>query len=201
MQNCFGMLPKITRGAFTQAGKRFSQKRTFIPLGQSKSTLKPQQLRTAGLFTYASTSNRQQKEQYLFFYALLKHDCKTMSKFLEQEFNINTPIGDNGFTALHFLASQKCDSKEHEISRMATLSMLLKSGAYHNIKDETGNTALHCAVDSRNLSVIKLLLYSGSSWLIQNNNGLTALQLAENNGLGEFFNKIVDKVCAAYGKV
>lgn len=69
------------------------------------------------------------------------------------------------------------------------IQALCENGADVNLQDACGNTALHIAVMKRDLDAIDELLKSGARMDIQNNAGLTAIQIldaVEHKDIGPF---------------
>ncbi|CAL5873590.1 uncharacterized protein PFLUO_LOCUS7871 [Penicillium psychrofluorescens] len=87
---------------------------------------------------------------------------------------VETQIVDNqGWTSLHVAVGTATDE--------STVPLLVKNKADVNFQNpQTGNTALHLAVEWRRPRIILFLLEKGAAIDILNNEGLTPLQLAAN---------------------
>ena len=117
-----------------------------------------------GIFHYAAMYD--QGYPIIFFHEKLQ-------KFFKKIPILDVP-SENGATPLH-LACSKGSKKAVDI--------LLDLGANINAVDNEGNSCLHHAVNSSNLTILKKLLIRGADKTIINKEGKTALQLAqENNG-------------------
>jgi ankyrin repeat protein len=62
---------------------------------------------------------------------------------------------------------------------LAAATLLLKAGADIAATGENGDTALHRAVGSGNVELVKLLLTNEAPRLVQNNDGYTPLGMAQ----------------------
>lgn len=100
--------------------------------------------------------------------------------------------GTDAFRVLKFLISQGEDPKQIcNVNDRATplhfavlsnnftsAKILLKANANPNAKDSKGNTPYHFAVTSKNRSIMKLLEESGGNALVQNQDGISAIDYA-----------------------
>ena len=78
----------------------------------------------------------------------------------------------------------------NSVQSVAVCEFLLQSGANVNAQAHRGNTALHYAIDEKELETTKLLLRYGADPFIENEWGQDALSIASS----EIFNWLVDHV-------
>lgn len=75
-----------------------------------------------------------------------------------------TSSSPTGETPLHWMAT---------IGDSGAIKMLVEAGAEVNAQDRAGNTALHCAVASRQVLAAKALLLLGANAFQENMEGIT----------------------------
>jgi ankyrin repeat protein len=102
------------------------------------------------------------------------HDIKLVKLLTSHGADVNYR-NHNGLTPLHDAAFASLKAAQ-EISRI-----LLDQGAYVNALDSLGRTPLMCAVDNRNVDLVKILLERGADPTLRNNHGERALDLIGRN--------------------
>lgn len=99
---------------------------------------------------------------------------------LERGAKVDLKDGD-GFTPLHVTGTQpsgKPQPKAGEAGRNEVAVLLLDHGADANATTRQGNNALHCAVSSRNATLVRILLERGADPGHRNSQGYTPVDVA-----------------------
>ena len=104
----------------------------------------------------------------------LKTSCEILSSLIRNGADINARVNEMNQTLLMLATFQGSGDIRSE-----KFKLLIENGANLDLQDKSGNTALHYAVNSRDMSVI--LVYAGASQLC-NSQGLTPLLAASKNG-------------------
>lgn len=92
--------------------------------------------------------------------------------------NLRDPISNA--VPLHFsVNSNSLECTSLLIVCLLFIIFLQESGALPNVKDKFGNTPLHLAVEKKNIEICKLLCLNGADIDIENEDKLTAKDLAE----------------------
>jgi len=94
-------------------------------------------------------------------------------------------VDSMGRSVLHIAAMMRVPSE--------TLAVLLKSRLNPNLRDYNGNTALHYAMEDRNIPLAVTLVSHGSNVFIENNDGKSPLIHAFNHG-SEFTNQFLIRI-------
>ena len=110
----------------------------------------------------------------LLFDVGLKTSCEILSSLIRNGADINARVNEMNQTLLMLATFQGSGDIRSE-----KFKLLIENGANLDLQDKSGNTALHYAVNSRDMSVI--LVYAGASQLC-NSQGLTPLLAASKNG-------------------
>lgn len=79
---------------------------------------------------------------------------------------------------------------------IAAVENLLNNGENVNEKNSQGNTALHYAVATGNVEMVKLLLSYNADINAQNAKGWSPLSIAEKKNVGEVYNILEDKIAS-----
>jgi ankyrin repeat protein len=88
------------------------------------------------------------------------------------EYNVNQ-VDDQGRTGLQIAAIN---------GNLQIAAILIKAGAYLDLRDKLGNTALHLAADRNQTETAQLLIDVGAALDIDNRAGMTALMVAASRG-------------------
>lgn len=94
---------------------------------------------------------------------------------------------ENNMKTVLMRVVEKNDYKKSEL--------LLKYGAYPNIKDAAGNTALIAAAQQDNETIIVLLLNHGADPCIKNNEGKQPIDYAKNTKIRTVLQEYMNKLC------
>lgn len=101
-----------------------------------------------------------------------KNEVKFLKEVLERYSFLSNSQNSQGSYALHLA----CDKGYAEVALL-----LLQYGANPNSKDNFGDSPLHIAVISEQESCIKILLCHGADLKLTNDDGLTPIQVSEND--------------------
>ena len=93
--------------------------------------------------------------------------------FLERGVNVNA-VADDGSTALILNTREQCYKE--------VIKELIRAGADVNLADNTGNTALHYALQYGDQEVARFLVKKGADYNRTNNRGESAVQMAVEKG-------------------
>ncbi|CAH3176235.1 unnamed protein product [Porites evermanni] len=110
----------------------------------------------------------------LLFDVGLKTSCEILSSLIRNGADVNARVNEMNQTLLMLATFQGSGDIRSE-----KFKLLIENGANLDLQDKSGNTALHYAVNSRDMSVI--LVYAGASQLC-NSQGLTPLLAANKMG-------------------
>lgn len=109
-------------------------------------------------------------------------NIKLIKLLLDYGANPNLQWKNSGETALHIAAF-------YGLTNVAKL--LIKQGADLDIQQYNGDTPLMVAIQAKQADIVKLLLNNYAQVVIKNNDGFTALDLAQSGELDEQMAKII----------
>ncbi|XP_062511566.1 protein phosphatase 1 regulatory subunit 12B-like isoform X2 [Corticium candelabrum] len=122
------------------------------------------------------------EEGVIFLAATASDDEDEVRRLLKEGSDVNFANVD-GLTALH----QCCIDDNEDMIRL-----LLAEGANIDRMDNEGWTPLHAAASSGNMSIVKLLVEKGANAALANNEGELPLDLAEEEEVKEYLEKVVE---------
>ncbi|CAD8181911.1 unnamed protein product [Paramecium octaurelia] len=123
------------------------------------------------LFKYYQGIQRSSQSPHIVHYASMLENIFILSEIIKSNkalVNLRDPVSNA--VPLHFSVNS---------NSLECTSLLLESGALPNVKDKFGNTPLHLAVEKKNIEICKLLCLRGADIDIENEDKLTAKDLAE----------------------
>ncbi|KAK1636510.1 ankyrin repeat-containing domain protein [Colletotrichum phormii] len=107
-----------------------------------------------------------------------------LEPILAQGASVNIALGDRGDRAVHVAARE---------GFLLVLDRLIASGADVNVQNTAQDTALHQALNRRQIPTSLALLSSGARWKIKNANGTTVLHTAVRNSAYLVVQYLLDK--------
>ncbi|HDS1536680.1 TPA: ankyrin repeat domain-containing protein [Stenotrophomonas maltophilia] len=116
-----------------------------------------------------------------------------------------TIANTDNLTPLHFLAYGPTNQWDRVMGeregRAELVSKMIEAGADINAVDKNGNTALHFAAKGEQDSVVRTLIDQGARVAIQNNQGMTVLDVAKQHSKHTVQGKSADEIANGEGMV
>lgn len=127
---------------------------------------------------------------------------ETVKVLLEVGSNVNA-IDIDGVTALMWASGSEAADQDNRVRQglqleratkghVKVVQQLLKYGAYPDMRDKDGITAIMFACYHGHVNVVKVLLNTGANADYMSREGKTAIQLARSSGHGESVQAILD---------
>ena len=118
-----------------------------------------------------NVNERKQNEESLLYTAVVYDEPGIFQALLDAKANVQADNG-YGYPVLHFAAS---------VGRTDCVKRLLKAGANVNLKDQSGKTPLHAAIESNNENsneIVKILIEAKAELNVKDEEGKTPLSIA-----------------------
>ncbi|MDH1791537.1 ankyrin repeat domain-containing protein [Stenotrophomonas sp. GD03819] len=116
-----------------------------------------------------------------------------------------TVANADNLTPLHLLAHGPTDQwaklMGEQPQRAELVSKMIEAGADINAVDKSGNTALHFAAQGKQDNVVRTLIDQGATVSIQNNQGMTVLDVAKQHYKHTSQGKLADEIANGEGLV